>query len=152
LSNFEYHANKDAPLRRDIVAANEGKRGVWRRALSKYGANQIIFEVKNFESLDAAACHQAKAYTDGPYGKIVFIVYRSLRPKLDDNERSWVQQLWGQQVLLVLVPVPILEMCLKKQVAGDQPKYANDKFHKWVDTHERNYINPRAGSRGSRRG
>lgn len=147
LSNIEKKPNKDAPKRRDIVASNEAKSGVWKRMLMQRNAGQIIFEVKNFEDLGADAYHQTTSYATGVYGSVVFLVYRSQRASLNENERSWVQQSAVDNKLLVLVPVFNLVRWLQKQLGADRADYTKKHFARWIDTHERNYANPRSGKR-----
>ena len=149
LSNIEKKPNKDAPKRRDIVGSNEAKSGVWKRLLQQRNAGQIIFEVKNFEDLGADAYHQTISYATGVYGNVVFLVHRGQRSGLNDNERSWVQQSALDGKLLVLVPVVVLIRCLQKQLGSDRADYTKKAIARWIDTHERNYVNPRSGRRGS---
>ena len=149
LSDIALHANGSAPLRRDVVGANIATRGLWKRLATTYHASHVVFEVKNFEVLQPDAYAQARAYQGPPYGNLAFIVYRSKRDTLDANEKSQVQQHWGQGSLIVLVPAhTILLRCLQKQRHQDRPRYTADVFRKWVHRHERQYVNPVAGRHG----
>jgi hypothetical protein len=41
----------------------------------------------------------------------------------------------------------VLLQCLRKQLTKDRPEYTADHFGRWVDTHQRKYVNPRAGKK-----
>jgi len=69
--------NKAAVQRRDIVATNMGESGFWRRIYEDYACRQVIFEIKNFQSLKADNFRQALSYTTEEYGKFAIIVNRS---------------------------------------------------------------------------
>lgn len=148
LSNISLHPNKSAPLRRDVVGANEGRPGLWFRLSRTYGATQVVFEAKNFDTLTPAVFEQARAYLGGAYGRVVFIVYRSTRDTLNENERSHIAQSYtAAQHLVVLLPTQMLQRWLRKGLRQNNQKYAREHFKAWVDKHEREFINPVVGRR-----
>lgn len=51
LGSLEFHPNKDAIQRRDIVGTNLASTAVWERIRQDYDVRQVIFEVKNYEAL-----------------------------------------------------------------------------------------------------
>lgn len=146
LSNVQLHPNKQAPLRRDIVASNNCRPGLWARLAKSHGATQVVFEVKNYGDLGPNEFAQARAYLGGSSnGNVVFIVYRQQRETLSDNEKSHILDAHGQSHLMVLLPSALLQRWLKKGLSQNHQKYAQKKFSAWVDKHEREFTHPRAG-------
>jgi hypothetical protein len=149
LTNIQLHPNKSAPLRRDIVGANECRPGLWLRLAKAHSATHVVFEVKNFDDLGPEVFAQARAYLGSLYGRVVFVIYRSSRDSLNDNEKSHIAQAFSSaQHLVVLLPCPILQRWLRKGIKQHSPRYAREHFKKWVDKHEREFVNPAAGKRG----
>jgi len=76
LTNIELHPNKSAVQRRDVVATNQGIHGFWKRILKDYRTRQVIFEVKNFESIGIEEYRQMYGYLGKEYGNLGFIICR----------------------------------------------------------------------------
>jgi hypothetical protein len=63
-------------VRRDWVAANRASTGFWEMMRHRYGATQVIFEVKNYEDLGASDFQQAAYYFNKTAGRLVLVVFR----------------------------------------------------------------------------
>jgi hypothetical protein len=77
LANVEPQVrNVDSIVRRDWVAANRGAHGFWEMVRQRYSATQIIFEVKNYEDLEASDFQQMQYYLTVPGGKFLVVFFR----------------------------------------------------------------------------
>ena len=61
---------------RDWIAANTAASGFWEMVRHRYEATQIIWECKNYQSLDAGAFHQAAYYMTREIGRFVVLCFR----------------------------------------------------------------------------
>ncbi|GAA5168692.1 P-loop ATPase, Sll1717 family [Viridibacterium curvum] len=76
LKNIQLHPNKNATLRRDIVATNYKGSELWERIYDDYKSRSIIFEIKNYEDIGVSEYRQVFGYLGREYGKLAFIICR----------------------------------------------------------------------------
>lgn len=141
LSNPEIKPNPGAIQQRDIVATNMARDGFWKRIREDYGTRQVIFEVKNFDSLKIEDYRQVLSYTTGDYGRFAIIITRSVYEGVDEVERDWIREMWhSHQRLIFTIPAPILARCLSKLRNVKRFDYAEDALGKRLDTFVRSYL------------
>jgi hypothetical protein len=151
LSNVALHDNGNAVQRRDVIATNSAPKGFWRRIFEDYGSRQIVFEIKNYAELGLDDIRQALSYSGKEYGKFVTIVYRSPNEGADERERAWLQEMYSQHSLIVLLlPAIFLQRFLSKYRSKPRQEYWEKAMAKRLDTHLRNYVNVKSGRRHSK--
>jgi hypothetical protein len=144
LNDLTSHPNGASVSRRDITADNQAKDGLWRHLKDVYSAHSVFFETKNYEPLTSGDYQQAIKYASNEYGGLAFIVYRTNREQLSANERSHVQDAWGEnRVLMVLVSSERLAKSLRKHF--HDAKEAQTYFRRWVKKHEQQFRSATAG-------
>ena len=95
LRNVELKPNKNARMRRDIVATNLGEGDAWKRIYDDYSTRQVIFEVKNYKGLKAQDYQQMTTYLSGEYGRLGFIITRDEEIDLyAGRDVEWVRELF----------------------------------------------------------
>ena len=144
LTNPELKPNKDAVQRRDVVATNMAVKGFWKRIKEDYRAGQVIFEVKNYESLKIDDFRQALSYTGDPYGSFVTIVNRNSNEGLSQIERGWVKEFWDRhKVMIFILTAPIISRCIGKLRSRQRFDYSENQLNKRLDTFLRSYLSLR---------
>ena len=144
LSNFEWKPNAGAIQQRDIVATDMATSGVWRRILEDYQSRQVIFEVKNYETLKPEDFRQVSSYLTGDYGRFAIVVTRSPNEALDSMERGWVKETWtshGQ--LILLIPARLLSQWASKLRSDKRFSYVEEHLGRRMDTFVRSYLSLR---------
>ncbi len=68
----------DGTERRDIIFTNDSDSTFWTYARQEHSALYLMFEVKNTQSIDAAALNQTATYLGDRLGRLGFIVTRFL--------------------------------------------------------------------------
>jgi len=77
LSNVQPHQIDVAgKVVRDWIAGNHASSGFWELIRLRYDATQIIWECKNYATLDASAFHQSSYYMTRQIGRFVVLVFR----------------------------------------------------------------------------
>jgi hypothetical protein len=146
LVNIEHHPNHVATQRRDIVGRNTGTTETWKRILDDYGARQIVFEAKNFDSdLGQPEYQQMLSYMCAEHGNLCFIVNRAESTALlADRELVWCREIYHEHDRKVVVKLPA------KQLVGWISKLRNPQRHDapdkglggLLDRYERMYLHP----------
>jgi hypothetical protein len=93
--------NGSAADRRDIVATNLGKSVFCDRILHDYDARHVVFEVKNTVEINVDALRQVLAYTGESYGRIAFVISRSMSEELDKKEKWRFRNMQNKGVVIV---------------------------------------------------
>jgi hypothetical protein len=151
LCNFEFKPNAGAIQQRDIVATDMATSGVWRRIVEDYQSRQVIFEVKNYESLKPEDFRQASGYLTGEYGRFAIVITRSPNEALDSVERGWVKEIWtSHKHLIVLIPGKLLSHWASKLRSDKKFDYVDEHLGRRIDTFVRSYLSLRH-DRSSRR-
>jgi hypothetical protein len=141
LCNFELKPNVGAVQQRDIVATNMAEGGFWKRVRLDYGTRQVIFEIKNYESLKLDDYRQVLSYTGGDYGRFAIIVNRSPNEGLGETERTWSQEFFHNHERLILnLPATIVVRCVSKLRNPKRFDYTEDALNKRLDTYVRSYL------------
>lgn len=153
LRNIELNANKDALQRRDVVGTNHGTTDFWRRIREDYETRQVVFEVKNFESIERAEFRQVLSYLTNDYGNIGFIITRGGDVNLrKDRELAWVRELkHGHGKTVVLLPDVFLVRLLQKIRNPAKHDAAEEALDKLLDTYVRTYFGEGAPRKKKRR-
>lgn len=151
LRNVERNPSPQAPLRPDVVATNVGEGNFWRRIVDDYGCRQVIFEVKNKTTLEAADFQQVTSYMGDDYGSVAFIITREDRIELERGpDLEMVRELYlRQNKLVVKLTGKFFCKLLRKLRTPGKHDVVNDALHRVLDTYVRLYI--RGGSGGRRR-
>lgn len=115
LDNVELKGNGAAVQRRDIIATNQAQGGVWKRILDDYGSRQIVFEVKNYDSIGIQEFRQAHSYLDREYGKFAVILCRDNEFGLRrGNELEAFREYYLKGYLIIKFPASQLVTILSK--------------------------------------
>lgn len=139
LVNIQLKPNSSATQRRDIVATNEG-RGVWKRILEDYGTRQVIFEVKNYESIRINEFRQVHSYLGKEYGRLGFIVCRDPVNGLQKGpELDAFREYYGKDDLIVKLTSAQLVTILSKLRNPDKSDAGELLLGRLLDTYVRMY-------------
>lgn len=147
LRNIEFHPNKDAPQRRDIVAHNPAADEFWRQVLSDYGTRQVIFEVKNYADLEPDDFRQMSSYLVDAYGRIGFVITRSDNKEPGkDKDLKWIREIYWKDNKKLVVPLSYkwLVGFLEKIRNPQKHDAVNKALSKLIDTYHRVYLNESA--------
>lgn len=142
LRNIELNSNKDALQRRDVVGTNHGSTDFWRRILHDYGTRQVVFEVKNFESMERQEFRQILSYLSKDYGNIGFIITRGGDVNLrKERELAWVRELRNEHgKTVVILPDTFLVRLIQKIRNPAKHDAAEEALGKLLDTYVRTYF------------
>lgn len=148
LKNPDLKPNPGAVMQRDIVATNMAPSGFWRRIYEDYETRQVIFEVKNYESVKLEDYRQLLSYTGGPYGGFAVIVSRTSSEGIAETEREWIREMWfNQKRLIFTIPSSILSRSLSKLRTVTRYDYVEDALTKRLDIYVRSYLNIKYSSK-----
>ena len=148
LSNVALHPNGAAVQRRDIIATNSATEGFWRRIYEDYKSRQVVFEIKNYSELTLEDIRQSFSYSGREYGQIVFLLYRGENEGISEQERAWLQEMYGQhQFLPFFLPARVLQRFISKYRGKARPDYWQAVMEKRLDTHLRRWVNTKSGRR-----
>ena len=142
LRNVELKPNKQAKLRRDVVATNLGDGNAWRRIYEDYNTRQVIFEIKNYHDLKATDYQQVLSYLTGEYGRLAFVVTRERSVDLYANKDvEWVRDLYNtHNVLVIKLTGKFFCDLLYKLRKPQKHDAVNNAIHRLLDTYTRLYI------------
>lgn len=143
LRNVELKPNKDATQRRDIVGTNSGETPAWRRILEDYGARQVIFEVKNYDSdLGPQEFRQMNSYLYGTYGLIGFIVNRSVTIDPEKGrELDWIREIHtNHKKLIIKLNATFLSKLLSKIRSPQKHNAPDQAIQSVLDRYSRLYL------------
>ena len=142
LRNVELKPNKNARMRRDIVATNLGEGNAWRRIYDDYSTRQVIFEIKNYEGLAAADYYQMISYLSGEYGKLGFFITRDETVDLySGKDVEWVREVYlAKEILVIKLTGKYLARLLGRLRNPAKHDAVNDAIHKLLDTYSRLYL------------
>jgi len=159
LVNIQLKPNLSATQRRDIVATNEGQ-GVWRRIVEDYGTRQVIFEVKNYESIRINEFRQVHSYLGKEYGRLGFIVCRDTVAGLQKGpELDAFREFYAKDSLIVKLTAGQLVGILSKLRSPDKSDAGELLLSRLLDTYVRLYaagqsdvgVGERLGKTGKKR-
>jgi hypothetical protein len=140
LTNIELHANKNATQQRDIVATNQGINGFWKRIREDYSTRQVIFEVKNFETIGIEEYRQMNGYLSKEYGKLGFIICRDKQPGLTKGrELEAFREFYLQDKLIIKISANSLTSILSKLRSPTKKDFGDAVLSKLLDDHIRLY-------------
>lgn len=143
LTNVVLHPNKLASQRRDVVATNSATSAAWKRILEDYRARQVIFEVKNFESIGVTEFRQMHGYLGREYGRLGFIVCRGNRIELDSAESAGFREFYKADTssFIVKLTASWLTNVLSKLRSPQKYDYGDVQLNKLLDEYVRVYAN-----------
>jgi hypothetical protein len=78
----------DGSCIRDWVASNRAADGFWEMVRNKYGATQVVWECKNYDTLKSDDFHQVQYYLSDTFGRFGIIVFRG-----DEIKNSYFQHI-----------------------------------------------------------
>jgi len=117
-------------VRRDWIASNRGESGFWEMVRHRHGASQVIFECKNYETLDADDFHQAGYYMSEPAGKLVVIVFRG---EIRNHYFEHIKKLSDRGGMVLLLNDKDLRVFLRQAMNGKvKDSHIQDKYDKTV--------------------
>jgi energy-coupling factor transporter ATP-binding protein EcfA2 len=139
LVNIQLKPNSSATQRRDIVATNEGQ-GVWRRIVEDYGTRQVIFEVKNYDSIRVNEFRQVHSYLGKEYGRLGFIVCRDPVAGLQKGgELDAFREFYAKDSLIVKLTANQVVGILSKLRSPDKSDAGELLLARLLDTYVRMY-------------
>ncbi|TWU11677.1 hypothetical protein CA54_04860 [Symmachiella macrocystis] len=95
LTNLEPQSpGKKGRVRRDWIAANVAHAGFWNMVRNRYGATQVVFECKNYETLDSSDFQQMGYYLSRPIGGFGVIAFRG---EIKNHYYEHIQRIANQQ-------------------------------------------------------
>jgi hypothetical protein len=143
LTNIELHPNKQHVQRRDVVATNQGLSGVWKRIREDYLVRQVIFEVKNYESIGIEEYRQVSSYLGREYGSLGFIICRDNINELSKNrELEAFREFYSLKNHLIIKLTAKQLMAILSKLRSVQKNDDVDRIlDKHIDTHIRLYAN-----------
>lgn len=68
--------NVEGTVRRDWIASNRAHSGFWSIMRQRYDATQVLFECKNYGTLESSDFQQASYYLGEAAGRLIFVVFR----------------------------------------------------------------------------
>ena len=142
LRNVEFKPNKNARMRRDIVATNLGEGDAWRRIYDDYSTRQVIFEVKNYKDITSADYQQMISYLSGEYGKLGFVITRDESIELyAGKDVEWVRELYAtHKIIVIKLTGKYLIKLLGKLKNPQKHDPIDNAMHKLLDTYSRLYL------------
>jgi hypothetical protein len=136
LANIELRPNPATALnQRDIVATNTTQSTFWRRVYEDYQSRQVVFEYKNYEELTPDDFRQVLDYSMGEYGRFAIIVRRGENEALTENEKDRIkaQFFHHEKRLVMVVPVALFALCIRKLRTPKKYDYAEFTMSKHMD-------------------
>jgi DNA-binding NarL/FixJ family response regulator len=131
LSNPRTQAStRDRVQRRDVIFSNNSDSGFWSWMRTQYGANQIVFEVKNVSKIDENHFRQIAAYLTPAIGRLGFLVSR--KPITKTNMAHAISIFHNDNKVILSICDNDLENMLQLKENGQDPtqliKQYFDKF------------------------
>lgn len=142
LINIEHHPNKLGLQQRDIVATNQSDVAIWKRIFNDYQTRQVIFEIKNFDELEADNYRQISSYLVKEYGRLGFFICRDSSDHLQANkEIRWLKELYNNQNKIVIkLSTAFMIKNLRKQRSPQKHDAVNKELSNLLDTYLRKYV------------
>lgn len=108
----------DGTTIRDWVASNRASGGFWEMVRNKYGATQVVWECKNYETLKSDDFHQLQYYLNDNFGRFGIIVFRG-----DEVKSSYLRHIANianrnQAGLVLILTQKDLEVFLRQAIKG----------------------------------
>ena len=145
LTNIELHPNTNGLQQRDIVATNQSETDIWKRIYSDYKTRQVVFEIKNFDSLEQEHFRQINSYLCKSYGNLGFIICRSMNNNLSKKELGWINELYHNHTKLIIkLSDRFLLKYLRKQRSPQKHNEINREMTKLLDLYLRKYLSLKA--------
>jgi len=152
LTNIQHKPNGQATQRRDIVATNQAQAGFWKRVLADYGTRQVIFEVKNFESIGVEEYRQVYSYLGKEYGQLGFIICRDTQGALTKGrELDAFREFYSKNSVIVKLTASLLVSILSKLRNPEKTDAGNKLLDTTLDTCIRMYANGQSDVKRSTR-
>jgi hypothetical protein len=135
LANIELKPNPHNALsQRDVVGTNATVTSFWKRVHEQYGTLQVVFECKNYDELTPEDFRQVNDYLHGEYGRVAFVVRLGQNEQLTPNEQDRIRAMFHEhQKLVVIVPTPLLVLCIRKMRKTHKYDYTEFTIAKHVD-------------------
>jgi hypothetical protein len=142
LRNIEFHPNGAAPQRRDVVGTNFTDKPVWRMLRERYGVEQALFEIKNYDALGPTEFRQMLSYLSGDYGKAGFFLTRAADVTVSKGaELNWIRELYDKhKVLAVKLSANWLAGLLERAAEPGKFDIVEAQLGKLVDNYVRLYV------------
>jgi hypothetical protein len=119
-------------VRRDWIASNRGEFGFWEMVRHRHGASQVIFECKNYETLEADDFHQASYYMSEQAGKLIIIVFRG---DMRNHYFDHVKKISGDGGMVLILNDKDLRVFVRQAMNGKvKDSHLQDKYDKMVRT------------------
>jgi hypothetical protein len=143
LNNVALHPNKNAKQRRDVVATNAATGMAWKRIHEDYQTRQVIFEVKNYDTLSVEEFRQVHGYLGREYGKLAFIICRSKVIELSSSESIAFREFYKNErsSMIIKITAHWLVNALSKLRSPQKHDFADIQLSKLLDEYVRVYAN-----------
>jgi hypothetical protein len=154
LTNVQLKPNATSVQRRDIVATNESIDGFWHRILQDYGTRQVVFEVKNYESIGIEEYRQVHSYLGKEYGRLGFIICRDSQAGLvKGRELEAFREFYSKGNVILKFTASNVVSLLSKLRSPEKFDSGSQSLSKLLDTHIRMYSTGQTdiGPRGAKR-
>ncbi len=116
---------------RDWIAANRAEGGFWELIRSQYGANQTIWECKNYTQLKADDFHQAAYYMNAQIGRFIVICFRGDRDQLESYSPHLRRIATEKHGMVLILNDQDLKTFLRQAIRG---KVKEDHIYERYDT------------------
>jgi len=140
LSNIQLRGNLSAVQRRDIIGTNEATGGFWRKIKDDYNTRQVIFEVKNYESIGIDEYRQVHSYLGREYGSLAFIICRDKQGAVSKGrELEAFREFYQKGCVIVKLTADFLVTTLSKLRSPEKFDAGSNLLDRILDTHVRIY-------------
>lgn len=154
LANVVLHPNGSSVARRDVVGTNLAKSPLWKRIEKDYSSRQVIFEVKNYETLTPEDYRQTLSYLTSPYGNLAFVITRGTTVDLErGKELDWFKEIYnGHHKTIVKLTARFLSDVLAKLRNPQKHDAGDHAMSGLLDTYQRLYLGQKITRKASLRG
>lgn len=121
---------EDGSCIRDWIASNRASDGFWEMVRNKYGATQVVWECKNYDTLKSDDFHQVQYYLSDTFGRFGIIVFRG-----DEIKNSYLQHIRNvanknQAGFILPLTQKDLEVFLRQAIKGAfKEGHIQDRFN-----------------------
>jgi hypothetical protein len=132
LTNVEAQVRDiDGTVRRDWIASNRAENGFWDMVRQRYGANQVLFECKNYEDLKSSDFQQSSYYMGEQAGKFVVLFFRG---EVKNHYFQHVKRINGQcGGIVIMLNDKDAQVFIRQSMNGRlKDGHLQDKFDKVV--------------------
>ncbi len=117
-------------IRRDWIASNRSEAGFWKMVRQKYGATQVLFECKNYETLNASDFQQTSYYMSDQAGKLVIVIFRG---EIKNHYYDHIRKSSANGGLILLLNDRDLRVFVRQSMNGRvKDSHLQDKYDKVV--------------------